>query len=87
MKRPDPDQLDALLKVAEHNPRFVEWLREWYLSELEALPLAVTNPTLSQGRCQVLQELVTQFDNAPKTAAKPPSRRQPPNTTHTRWSV
>lgn len=83
MKRPEYEQLDAILKVAEHNPRFVEWIEAWYRSELEALPLSVANPALYQGRCQVLQELVNQFKNAPKFAAKPPVGRKLHETSHT----
>ena len=29
MKQPDMDQYRAIAQVAIHNPRFVEWLREW----------------------------------------------------------
>jgi hypothetical protein len=73
MKRPDPNVVDATLRIRKQSPEFYLWLKDWYYSELERLPSAGQNVALSQGRCQVLKELYELFDKSPDIAAQ--SRR------------
>lgn len=70
MKRPDPQQLEALSHMARHNRDVVEFLVEWKERELNQLPSAVTNTGIFQGRCQVLQELVQLLQEAQNPVAK-----------------
>lgn len=69
MNRPDANQLLAIAQVAGHNPRFVEWIEEWYLSELTRLPQTVNNAAVAQGRCQALAEMVEVLKKAPGMVA------------------
>jgi hypothetical protein len=48
----------------------VEWMNAWRMHELQRLPYAINNPTLFQGRCQVLDELIAVVKQAPVSAAK-----------------
>lgn len=73
MKRPDPETHLQLAAVVKSYPHVFTWLESWYTSELEALPRATSNTALAQGRCLVLQELVTLLRDAPEKA-KPQGR-------------
>lgn len=70
MKNPDKIQIQAIAQVAVHNPRFREWLREWYEQELNRLPSVLNNVAVAQGRCQVLAELSKVLDESPEMAAQ-----------------
>lgn len=71
MIRPTYQVVESMSNVAKRFPEFLEFLRASYMHELEQLPNAVGNPTLAQGRCQVLGELYKLISAAPTTAAKP----------------
>jgi hypothetical protein len=59
VKRPTVEQHRAVEALAKNMPDVVDWMKQWYEAELEALPFNTTSPTIQQGRCQVLQELVS----------------------------
>ncbi|WP_299077103.1 hypothetical protein [uncultured Paraglaciecola sp.] len=64
MMRPTPDDLTASANVAVHSKQFVDFVNRWKQHELEGLPVS-QNAAVAQGRCQVLQELVKLFRDAP----------------------
>ena len=70
MIKPDPHVIKALAAAVRTHPEILEWFEGWRMSELERLPQAVSNPTLFQGRCQVLNEVVDLVKSAPVFAAK-----------------
>ena len=70
MIRPDERTMKALTNVVQHYPEVVDWISAWRMHELHRLPYAINNPTLSQGRCQVLDELFAVVKQAPVSAAK-----------------
>jgi len=70
MIKPDPKVVVALGACMRQYPELLDWIREWRTHELEQLPLAVNNVTLSQGRCQVLSELYKFAKESPELAAK-----------------
>lgn len=70
MIRPSATAIKAAALIAKQSPEFLEFVREWRAHEFEQLPQAITNPTLYQGRCQVLAELYTFLRDAPQLAAK-----------------
>jgi hypothetical protein len=80
MMRPTPIQLKAFAQSIRSFPDTYRFIEDWYAQELDQLPLAITNPALSQGRCQVLKELVKLLKEAPDMAA---SLDRPPPSTHT----
>lgn len=86
MIRPTPEVVRALAVVAKQYPDVTEFLDNWKKHELEALPYALQNQALAQGRCQVLSELVKLVNSAPDLAAKPIGGT-PFNSTHTDRSV
>ena len=69
MIRPSPNVVKALAISVRNYPEILEWITEWRTHELENLPQAVNNPTLMQGRCQVLGELYKLVNDAPEMAA------------------
>lgn len=71
MKRPPPEVVEQLAYATKHYPLLFKWLEEWRQTELEALPSALTNTALAQGRCLVLGELVKLAKEAPELTAKP----------------
>lgn len=71
MKRPSPEVVEQLAYATKHYPLFFQWLEEWRQAELEALPSALANTALAQGRCLVLGELVKLAKEAPGLTAKP----------------
>lgn len=73
MKRPDPDIHLQLAAIVKSYPHVFTWLNAWYIEELRALPRVTLNTALAQGRCLVLQELVTLLQEAPEKA-KPQGR-------------
>ena len=70
MIKPEPQVVKALANVVRQYPELLEWIGEWRMHELEQLPSAVNNPTVYQGRCQVLSELYKLAKDAPSLAAK-----------------
>lgn len=70
MIKPDSHVVKALAAAVRTHPEILEWLEGWRMSELERLPQAVANPTLFQGRCQVLSEITDLVRAAPAFAAK-----------------
>lgn len=68
MIRPSPDVVKALAITVRNYPEVLDWLTEWRTHELENLPQAINNPTLMQGRCQVLGELYKLVKEAPDIA-------------------
>lgn len=70
MNRPEPNVIKGLGVAIRQHPEILEWLKDWYYKELEALPQAITQPTLMQGRCQVLGELYKFAKESPELAAK-----------------
>jgi len=86
MIRPSPEVVKALASVSRQFPDVRSFLEDWKRHELEALPYALQNQSLAQGRCQVLSELVKLVLNAPDIAAKP-NGGMPFNSTHTDRSV
>ena len=70
MTRPDERTMKALANVAQHYPEVVAWISAWRMQELHRVPHAINNPTLFQGRCQVLDELYAIVKQAPVSAAK-----------------
>lgn len=70
MIRPDPKLVKSLAMIVRQYPEFMSWLEEWEMHELRQLPIALNNPAVFQGRCQVLGELVKFAKEAPALAAK-----------------
>jgi hypothetical protein len=70
MTKPSPYIIMALANSIRQHPELLEWLLSWKAHELEQLPHAITNPALSQGRCQVLGEICKLAKDAPELAAK-----------------
>lgn len=70
MIKPSPEVIKALALSVRQHPELLDWLKEWRTHELEQLPMAVNNPALLQGRCQVLGELYKFAKEAPGIAAK-----------------
>jgi hypothetical protein len=68
--RPSKDVLEDAARVAKHNVRLLEFLRDWEQRELAELPMRTDNVAVGQGRCQVLQELVKFLEDAPSNVAK-----------------
>lgn len=70
MIKPDPKVVKAMANVVRQYPELLEWIAGWRQHELDQLPHAVNQPTLFQGRCQVLGELERFAKEAPQLAAK-----------------
>lgn len=70
MLRPSPSVIKALANTVRQYPELLDWITEWRMQELESLPHAIKDPTLMQGRCQVLGELYRLAKEAPEHAAK-----------------
>lgn len=70
MHQPSPKVIKDLASMVKQYSEVIEWLEEWHLRELKTLPYALNNPTLQQGRCQVLNEITRLFRESPNTAAK-----------------
>lgn len=70
MIKPDEKVVLTMAAVSKQFPEFTAWVELWRQHELEQLPNAVNNPALSQGRCQVLNELYRFVKDAPAVAAK-----------------
>ena len=70
MIRPEPAVIKGMGVAIRQHPEVLEWLKDWYTRELEALPNAITQPALMQGRCQVLGELYKFAKESPELAAK-----------------
>jgi hypothetical protein len=70
MIRPDPRTMKALAIVARQHPEVLEWMRAWRDHELKRLPYATNHAALFQGRCQVLDDLVSVVQEAPVSTAK-----------------
>jgi hypothetical protein len=70
MIKPEPQAIKVLATIVRQHPEFLVWLEEWRMRELESLPSAINNPTVFQGRCQVLGELYKFAKESPALAAK-----------------
>jgi len=70
MQKPPPEVLKSLAIIAKQYPEVLKWLETWNLHELKQLPYALNNPTLQQGRCQVLNEFSRLVKESPELAAK-----------------
>lgn len=81
MIRPTDDVVKAFAAVVKQYPLVLTFLTEWKTHELEQLPFTTGASAVSQGRCQVLAELVKLATNSPDLAAKQP--RSLTNSTHT----
>ncbi len=81
MIRPTDEVVKAMALIVRQYPQVLTFLKEWKAHELEQLPFASGASAVSQGRCQVLAELVKLATNSPDLAAKQP--RSPTNPTHT----
>lgn len=71
MIRPEPEVVKAFANASQRFPEVLEFLSAWKAHELEALPSAINNPAVSQGRCQVLCELVKFVSESPELATTP----------------
>lgn len=81
MIRPSDEIVQIFASVVRQYPQVLTFLTEWKNHELENLPFSTNTTAVSQGRCQVLAELVKLATNSPDMAAKQP--RKPTNPTHT----
>ena len=70
MIRPDHRIVKQVATMVRQYPDILEWLEDWRMHELENLPSAINNAAVSQGRCQVLSELVKFAKESPDVAAK-----------------
>lgn len=68
MKAP-PEVIFSLAIIVRQHPEVLTYMRDWRDRELKSLPYAAANPTLFQGRCQVLHELVTLIEQAPSQSS------------------
>mgnify|MGYP003652661721 CR=1 FL=1 len=73
MIRPDAQVIKAFALMVRQYPDVLTYLQAWRTHELENLPFALANSAISQGRCQVLGELVKFAQEAPDLAAKKPT--------------
>lgn len=86
MIRPPPQVVRALAGMVRQYPDVLDFIHDWRMHELEALPLATQSPAVAQGRCQVLGELYKLLQSSPDFAAKPNGGTPYPST-HTDRSV
>jgi len=70
MIRPEPHIVKGLAMAVRQHPEVLDWLDGVYKLEIKRLPYAVDNSAVSQGRCQMLMELVEFLRTAPAIAAK-----------------
>lgn len=64
MRRPTVEEFEQLARSVRSNPYLLRWVARWRDEELRALPNAINNTALSQGRCQVLNELTKLLEEA-----------------------
>ena len=69
MIQADERTIKAFIHIAQNVPVAVEWLESWHTLELERLPQVTNNVAVAQGRCQVLGELISLIEKAPKSVA------------------
>lgn len=70
MIKPEPQVIKSLALAVRQYPELVSWLEAVLAHELKRLPYAVDNPTLFQGRCQMVSEIVDFVRETPATAAR-----------------
>ena len=70
MVRPSPEAVEQWALISRMYPHAMEWLNSWRQQELEQLPNAIGNAALSQGRCQVLNELYKLITESPDSFGK-----------------
>jgi hypothetical protein len=70
MIRPEPETVKSMAMAVRQYPELLKFFDAWRTHELENLPNALNNPAVSQGRCQVLGELLKFAKDAPDLAAK-----------------
>lgn len=80
MLKPDLKIIQSFAVIAKQYDLVLEFLDNWYRFELERLPYVTNNLAVSQGRCQVLSELVKLIREAPETVAKQSSPLPFPHT-------
>jgi flagellar motor switch protein FliG len=78
--RPTAEVIKSMALMQRQYPEVASYISAWLEKELSQLPYASANPTLSQGRCQVLMELNKLIIEAPEMAANPKGK---PTSTHT----
>jgi hypothetical protein len=71
---PNEEQLTQLANAVRFYPGAFQWIKDNFTRELKALPKAVGNATLIQGRCQALQELCDVIENIEKSAGPHPNQ-------------
>lgn len=70
MIKPEPQVVKAIAMAVRQHPELLEWLESVQQLEMRRLPYAVDNPAVSQGRCQMVHELVGFMKESPAMAAK-----------------
>jgi hypothetical protein len=70
MIRPEPQIIKGLAQAVRQHPELLVWMEGVLAHEMKRLPYAVENPTVFQGRCQMLAELIEFAKEAPAVAAK-----------------
>lgn len=70
MIKPAPPIVKGLALAVRQHPEVLAWLEGVYAHEIKRLPWTVENPTLFQGRCQMLHELLEFAKESPAMAAK-----------------
>jgi hypothetical protein len=70
MIKPDPQTIKGLAQAVRQHPEILAWMESVFTHEMKRLPWAVDNPTVFQGRCQMLVELMEFLKETPAVAAK-----------------
>ena len=70
MIKPEPHIIKGLAQAVRQHPELLVWMEGALAHEMKRLPYAVDNPAVSQGRCQMMVELIEFAKNTPAIAAK-----------------
>ena len=70
MIKPEPQVIKGVAMAVRQHPEVLDWLDGVYKLEMKRLPYAVDHPAVSQGRCQMLCELIEFARTTPALAAK-----------------
>ncbi len=68
MQKPDTETIRAFAYTAQNVPLVKTFFTVWAASELKRLPATLNNTAVAQGRCQVLTEIASLFEDAPDLA-------------------
>lgn len=68
MQKPDPEIIRAFAYTAQNVPMVKKFFVDWAASELKRLPVVLNQTAVAQGRCQVLGEIASLFEEAPDLA-------------------